>query len=118
MKQNALKSMSTDKLWMLREKIAATLSAKIVAEKEVLEERLRLLKRVRVEQIVRTAARRPYQLFFRKSEIRRSRRKRGPVAGSRHGLTAQLRETDRRFSNQLRGGISGGQFSLRPASAL
>jgi hypothetical protein len=59
MKQIALKSMSTDKLWMLRGKIAATLAAKIVAEKEVLEERLRLIKRVRV------------------------RRKPGPVAGSR-----------------------------------
>jgi DNA-binding protein H-NS len=66
MKQSALKSMSTDKLWMLREKIAATLAAKFVAEKEVLEERLKLIKRVRVEQIVRTAERRPYPIVVPK----------------------------------------------------
>jgi hypothetical protein len=37
------KSMSTDELWALHEKVAATLVAKIIAEKEVLEDRLRLL---------------------------------------------------------------------------
>jgi DNA-binding protein H-NS len=66
MKQNVLGSMSTDELWMLREKIAATLAAKITAEKEVLEDRLRLLKRVSVEQTVKTAERRPYPIVFPK----------------------------------------------------
>jgi DNA-binding protein H-NS len=66
MKQNVLGSMSTDELWMLREKIAATLAAKITAEKEVLEHRLRLLKRVSVEQTVKTAERRPYPIVFPK----------------------------------------------------
>ena len=41
------KSMSTDELWALHEKIVATLVAKITAEKEVLEERLRQLNEVR-----------------------------------------------------------------------
>jgi DNA-binding protein H-NS len=66
MKQSDLKSMSADELWMLREKIAATLAAKIVAEKEVLEERLRLVRRVCVEQTVRTSERRPYPVVFPK----------------------------------------------------
>jgi len=35
--------MSTDELWALHEKVAATLIAKIIAEKEVLEDRLKLL---------------------------------------------------------------------------
>ena len=58
--------MSTDKLWMLREELAATLAAKIVAEKEVLEERLRIVKRVRVEQTVKASERRPYPIVFPK----------------------------------------------------
>ena len=41
MKQNVLGSMSSDELWMLREKIAATLAAKITAEKEALTDRLK-----------------------------------------------------------------------------
>jgi DNA-binding protein H-NS len=66
MKQSVLGSMSTDGLWMLREKVAATLAAKIAAEKEVLEHRLRLLKRVRVEPTVKTAERRRYPVVFPK----------------------------------------------------
>jgi len=42
-----LNSMSVDELWALHQKIAATLVAKITAEKEVIEERLRLLNQVR-----------------------------------------------------------------------
>jgi hypothetical protein len=40
MKQSALDSMSIDELFMLHERIAATLSAKITAEKEALKDRL------------------------------------------------------------------------------
>jgi len=40
MKQSALDSMSIDELCMLHERIAATLSAKITAEKEALKDRL------------------------------------------------------------------------------
>ena len=42
-----LNSMSVDELWALHQKIAATLIAKITAEKGVIEERLRLLNQVR-----------------------------------------------------------------------
>ena len=38
-----LSSMSIDELWALHQKVAATLVAKITAEKEVIEDRLRLL---------------------------------------------------------------------------
>ena len=44
------KSMSTDELWALHEQIAATLIAKITAEKEVLEDRLRVLSQGRASQ--------------------------------------------------------------------
>ncbi len=37
------KSMSADQLWAFHEKVAATLTAKIAAEIELLEDRLRLL---------------------------------------------------------------------------
>jgi hypothetical protein len=40
MKQSDLDSMSIDELFMLHERIAATLSAKITAEKEALKDRL------------------------------------------------------------------------------
>src|SRR5450759_1760408 len=66
MKQNLLGSMSTDELWMLREKITGTLAAKITAKKEVLEDRLKRLERVRVEQADKTAERRPYPTVYPK----------------------------------------------------
>ena len=43
----ALSSMSIDELWALHQKVAATLVAKITAEKEVIEDRLRILTQVR-----------------------------------------------------------------------
>ena len=42
-----LSSMSIDELWALHQEVAATLVAKITAEKEVIEDRLRLLTQVR-----------------------------------------------------------------------
>jgi hypothetical protein len=42
-----LSSMSVDELWALHQQIAATLVAKITAEKDVIEHRLRLLNQVR-----------------------------------------------------------------------
>jgi hypothetical protein len=44
-----LNLMSIDELWDLHQKVAATLVAKLTAEKEVIEDRLRLLNRVRSE---------------------------------------------------------------------
>ena len=41
MKQNDLDSMSIHELWMLHERIAATLTAKINAEKKALIDRLK-----------------------------------------------------------------------------
>jgi DNA-binding protein H-NS len=66
MKLNVLGSMTTDELWMLHERITATLAAKITAEKKVLEDRLRQLRGVRLEQTVKTVARRPYPVVFPK----------------------------------------------------
>jgi DNA-binding protein H-NS len=60
MTQAYLKSLSTDEMWTIHEKIIATLKAKLTAEKEMLEKRLRRLKRVGVEQTVRAPERRPY----------------------------------------------------------
>ena len=42
-----LSSMSIDELWALHETVAATLVAKMTAEKEVIEDRLRILTQVR-----------------------------------------------------------------------
>jgi DNA-binding protein H-NS len=66
MKQSVLGSMSTDELWMLHEKITGTLAAKIIARKEVLEDRLKRLKRVPVEQADKTAERRSYPTVYPK----------------------------------------------------
>ena len=41
-----LGSISTDELWALHQKVAATLVARITAEKEVIEDRLKLLNQV------------------------------------------------------------------------
>jgi hypothetical protein len=38
--------MSVDELWALHEKVSATLVAKMTAEKELIEDRLRLLSQV------------------------------------------------------------------------
>ena len=42
-----LSSMSIDELWALHQEVAATLVAKITAEKELMEDRLRLLDQAR-----------------------------------------------------------------------
>lgn len=66
MKQTYLKSLSTDELWLLHEKIAATLDARLTAEKEMLKKRLKQLRKAGVEQIVRAPERRPYPPVFPK----------------------------------------------------
>jgi DNA-binding protein H-NS len=43
MNKNDFKSLSLDRLWDLREEIVAALAAKMIAEKSVLEDRLRKL---------------------------------------------------------------------------
>lgn len=61
-----IRSLSTDELWVLREKIAATLDAKLTAEKETLEKRLWRLRKVGVEHTVKVSKRRPYPVVFPK----------------------------------------------------
>jgi hypothetical protein len=87
MKPYDFESLSTDELWALHEKIAATLAGKLAAEKTRLEKRLRPAKpgswikrqwqkrRPRSPDLIRR--------FFRNTEILRKHPKLGPVAGSR-----------------------------------
>jgi DNA-binding protein H-NS len=61
MKKTEIESLSIDELWVLHESIAATLSEKLAAEKELLEARLRLLAKSHVEPTVKASkGRRPY----------------------------------------------------------
>jgi DNA-binding protein H-NS len=66
MKRSDFESMSTDELWMLHEKIAAKLVAKICAEQKAIENRLSLLASFRVEQKARKSERRPYPIVLPK----------------------------------------------------
>jgi DNA-binding protein H-NS len=67
MKPCDFESMSTDQMWILHEKITATLAKRIAAEKTHLEERLRRLEQVS-NSIGRSVgqARRPYPRVFPK----------------------------------------------------
>jgi DNA-binding protein H-NS len=59
--RNDLKSMSTDELWTLHEEVAARLAAALLAEKRVLEDRLKQLKgSVETEGTKSSTGRRPY----------------------------------------------------------
>jgi DNA-binding protein H-NS len=59
MKRSNLETLSTEELWLLNNKVTAKLKAKIIVEKNVLEDRLaRLNGRLRVEQTSKTPKRR------------------------------------------------------------
>ncbi len=60
MNRNDLKSMSTDELWALHEEIATRLADALLAEKRVLEERLKQLKGGVEERETSATGRRPY----------------------------------------------------------
>ena len=60
MKQAYLKSLTTEGLWSLHEALAAKLAEKLLAEKMMLEDRLRLLKSGYTEQADQAPGRRPY----------------------------------------------------------
>jgi DNA-binding protein H-NS len=66
MQRSYLESLSTDELWLLHEEITATLNAKLFAELELLEKRLRGLKRVGGEQAAKGPERRPYPIVLPK----------------------------------------------------
>ncbi|MFG3592963.1 H-NS family nucleoid-associated regulatory protein [Bradyrhizobium sp. RDI18] len=61
MNQKALKSMSTDELWALHEEVTARLATTLLAEKRLLEDRLKQLKGVvEAERTKSSTGRRPY----------------------------------------------------------
>ena len=62
MNKKDIESLSIDDLWILHETVAATLAEKIAAEKKLLDERLKLLTKGRVEHTVTASKgrRRPY----------------------------------------------------------
>jgi DNA-binding protein H-NS len=67
MKHSDLEILSTEKLWVLYQKVTVTLKTKIISEKKVLEDRLSQLNgRFRVEQTNETLERRPYPTVFPK----------------------------------------------------
>jgi DNA-binding protein H-NS len=67
MKRRDLESLPTDELWALREKIVATLAAKLIAEKGLVENRLRQLDgRVLTKQLRKKTDRRPYPIVLPK----------------------------------------------------
>jgi DNA-binding protein H-NS len=67
MKRNDLEILPSDELWVLHQKIMATLKAKISAEKKVLEDRLSQLNgRFRAKQTSETPERRSYPTVFPK----------------------------------------------------
>jgi DNA-binding protein H-NS len=67
MKCSDVEILSTEELWVLHQKITATLKAKIIAENKVLEDRLsQLIGRFRVEQTSETTERRSYPTVFPK----------------------------------------------------
>jgi hypothetical protein len=75
-------SMSTDEMWILHEKITASLARKLVAEKTRLENRLHTLKQGSNPNGKNLGhARRPYPQVFQNTKILPSRSKLGPVAG-------------------------------------
>ncbi|MCA6113765.1 H-NS histone family protein [Bradyrhizobium sp. WSM 1738] len=59
MNRNDLKSMSTDELWALHEEVASRLATALLAEKRLLEDRLKQLK-VGIEAERTSTGRRPY----------------------------------------------------------
>jgi DNA-binding protein H-NS len=65
--RNDLKSMSTDELWALHEEIASQLAATLLAEKRVLEDRLKQLKGgAEAERGLTPTGRRPYPVVVPK----------------------------------------------------
>ena len=67
MKRSDVEILSTEELWVLHQKVTATLKAKIIAENKVLEDRLsQLIGRFRVEQTSETTGRRYYPTVFPK----------------------------------------------------
>ena len=85
MKRSHLKTMTTDELWTLHQEIAMTLAQKMIAEKDVLENRLRQLKKPdHIAQVTKSARVDRTLLYFPNIEILKIRPKLGPGAASSH----------------------------------
>jgi hypothetical protein len=85
MKSDDVEILSTEELWVLHQKVTATLKAKIIAEKKVLEDRLSQLNgRFRVEQTSETPKRRPSNCF---AKIPKSETTFGNLGGPREEAT-------------------------------
>jgi DNA-binding protein H-NS len=110
MKRSDFESKPTDELWMLYQEITAKLAAKICAEKEVLENRLRLLAKFGVEQNVEKSERRPYPIvlpkFINPAEPSQTWAGRGKQP---RWLTAQLRSGKRIDDFRIESGQHGRQ---------
>lgn len=115
MKRRDYKSMSTDELWTLHEKIAATLVAKITAEKAQLDQRLRELSQgagSKTDGAHTDRVRRPYPKVFPKFQNPARPFETWAGRGKKpRWLTAQLKSGNRmddfRISADLPGKASG-----------
>ncbi|SRR5260221_6356040 len=107
MKQAYLKSLTTDGLWSLHESIAAKLAEKLIAEKTMLEDRLRLLRNGYIEQAVRAPGRRPYPRVLPKF--------RNPEEPTE--TWAGRGKQPRWLRKQLRSGKRIDDFRIRPSAA-
>jgi DNA-binding protein H-NS len=89
MKQGDLKSMTTDELWDLHERIVAELGSKMAAERDMLESRLRRLKVVDKDL---KPKKRPYPKVFPKYRNPKNHEETWAGRGKQpRWLTAQLR---------------------------
>jgi DNA-binding protein H-NS len=66
MTQSTLNALSIDELWALRERVAADLAARLIAERNALEFRLKQLKPGSQAKIEPSTERRPYPKVFPK----------------------------------------------------
>jgi DNA-binding protein H-NS len=107
MKQAYLKSLTTDSLWSLHESVAAKLAEKLIAEKVMLEDRLRLLRSGNIEQAARAPGRRPYPRVLPKF---RNPEKPTETWAGRGKQPRWLRK-------QLRSGKRMDDFRIRPSAA-
>jgi DNA-binding protein H-NS len=107
MKQTYLKSLSTDRLWLLHESIAAKLAQKLAAEKQMLEQRLNVLKKGHLEQTAPALERRPYPPV-----IPQFRNPEEPTQ-----TWAGRGKRPRWLSTQLRSGKRIEDFRIRPSRA-
>ncbi|SHM84548.1 H-NS family nucleoid-associated regulatory protein [Bradyrhizobium lablabi] len=107
MKQAYLKSLSTDRLWLLHESIAAKLAQKLAAETQMLELRLNALRKAHPEQSAPAPERRPYPPVIPKFRNPKEPTQTWAGRGKR----------PRWLSTQLKSGKRIEDFRIRPSKA-